>query len=101
MRISIVRLVAVASIVAGAFHTVSFAAEPEQSAKITFHEEEFGSLADALNISTKRWRVDFSVPVEAAWAEVEFYKDGKKLDRRLKTAPLPSSTNGIANLPSV
>jgi hypothetical protein len=54
MRISIVRLVAVASIVAGAFHTVSFAAEPEQSAKITFHEEEFGSLADALNISTKR-----------------------------------------------
>jgi hypothetical protein len=62
-----------------------FAVEPAQSAKIRIKADEFGSLADDLGIKTKSGIVEFSIPVAEVSAEVDFYKDGKKLDHQLKT----------------
>lgn len=72
-----------------------FAAEPKQTVEVLVDAEAFSSVADDLNIKTRSGTIELSLPASNVRAEVEFYKDGKRLERQLNAASVALSTNGV------
>ncbi|HEX4072369.1 MAG TPA: hypothetical protein VHX68_14410 [Planctomycetaceae bacterium] len=75
--------------------SVLFAAEPKQTAKLTIDADDFSSVADDLSIKIKSGTIEMSTLISEARAEVEFYKNGKRLEYPLIADSGRIVSNGV------